>query len=404
MAFQLLFWLSFTVLLFTYGGYPLLLVLLAPHRPKPVIRSGPWEPSLSIVIAARNEAAHIEAKLRNCAQLEYPAEQIEIILVDDASEDDTVARARRCGIGRLRIVSQKRRLGKWAAINRGVLEATGDVLVFTDADSLIQPDSLRWLARPFVNPIVGCVAGQYLPGGVRGQNAAAVGLYWKYENFIRVKESELGGLLGASGSLYALRSELFEPLKAGLINDDFIIPMLAAQKGYRTLYEPRAVSVEDESRNAEVEFGRRVRIMAGNCQHLWMFRHLLWKAPFSRVGFQLFCHKFLRVLSPLWMVGALAGGAALQERLLYCVLLCLQIAFYGAAAIGYLLRPRHRLGFVVNLPRYFLMINLAALMGIYYFVFRHAEVPWNLGRAETAPFGGPPAAAPLGATVGDRNR
>ena len=377
MLLQVLFWVSVLVLFFTYVGYPLFLAFLAPLRKQPVIRTGLWEPNISIIIPARNEAAHIENKLRNCANLDYPQAKMEIILVDDGSDDDTLARARRCQIPGLQIVALSHRMGKWAAMNRGVLEAAGDILVFTDADSLIAPDSLRFLLRPFVNPIVGCVAGRYQAGGLKGSNACAVGFYWRYEDYLRNKESQVGGLLGASGSLYALRSELYEPLTSGLINDDFIIPMLASSKNFRTLYEPRAVATEDESHNAEVEFARRVRIMAGNCQHLYLFRHLLLQAFVSRLGFQLFCHKFLRVVSPLFLFTAFFTAAALQNDPIYATLLAAQFAFYGASAFGYLIRPSGRFAFLVNLPRYFVMLNLTALLGIYYFLFRYSIVPWG---------------------------
>jgi len=394
---DLVFWCSCGVLLFTYVGYPVVLCLLAPWRKSPVIRPGVWEPSVSLIIAARNEAVHIEAKLRNCAALDYPTDKIEIVVVDDGSEDDTAERIGRLALPGLRLISHKRRLGKSVALNRAVSEASGDVLVFTDADSLIDSESLRWLVRPFVNPIVGCVAGRYRAGGLTGQNACAVGFYWRYESFLRHKESQVGGLLGASGALFALRSEIFEPLAPGLINDDFVIPMLASMKGYRTLYEPRARAVEDDSRNAEIEFARRVRIMAGNCQHLWLFRRLLLRAPFSRPGFQLFCHKFLRVLSPFWLALAFASCAALRHHVVYLVTFWPQVLFYMAAAAGYALKPRHRLGFLVNLPYYFVMLNLAAVLGVYYFLFNHAVVPW--GRSAGAAAGHvvgrvPPAEVP----------
>jgi len=365
------------------------------------------EPSVSLLVPARNEADHIEAKIRNCCELDYPPQKLEIIVIDDGSGDGTAGRAEAAferlaaaadggPLPALRVLRQPRRLGKAAALNRGVGEARGEVLVFSDADSLIAPASLRPLVRPFANPVVGCVAGRYVPGGVRGANAAGAGFYWRYENFLRRKESEFGGLLGASGALYAVRSHLYEPLDPQVINDDFVVPMTVSSKGYRTLLEPEATAVEDESENARMEFPRRVRIMAGNCEHLWMFRGLALDFGRGRAAFQMFCHKLLRVVSPLWLIVLLAANGALvyrsaeHERVsaaagpdlrfslaLYGAFLCLQLAFYTLALLGYLTRGQGRPIRIFTLPYYFVMLNAAALVGIYYFFLNRRGLSWG---------------------------
>lgn len=403
MFIELVFWTALSILLFTYAGYPVLLCVLAPFRRQPVIRPLPFEPAISIMIPARNEAAHIAEKLRNCAELNYPVEKIEIILIDDGSEDATArialdfARSAgwrilgnnppsgKAGEGLcFRLVSLSRRHGKATALNRGVEFATGDILVFTDADSLISPNSLIPLLHPFINPIVGCTAGKYIPGGLGRDTAPEVGFYWRYENFLRKMESRVGGLLGASGSLYTVRRPLFDPLNPRLINDDFIVPMRTTAKGYRSLFVPEATAVEDALRCAEHEFPRRVRIMAGNIEHILIFHNLIWDWRRWRTAAQLVCHKLLRVLSPLFLIAALASNAVLAAmpehgvlHLIYTTVFVLQILFYTGALAGYFCKTAKGACRVLSPMYYFVMINFAALSGMYFFFFNRGGLLWT---------------------------
>ncbi|HBF35547.1 TPA: hypothetical protein DDW35_13370 [Candidatus Sumerlaeota bacterium] len=403
MLLHVIFWTSLAALFFTYAGYPLLLCLVAPLRRTPVIRPESFEPSLSLLIPARNEAAQIEAKLRNCVQLDYPKGLLEILLINDGSDDDTVKRAQDfarqngwfCPGDTLagerpdntilfRIITVTARLGKSFALGQGAAVAQGEILVFSDADSLIAMHSLRLLVHPFVNPIVGCTAGRYVPGGHGPRPTAGVGLYWRYENHLREMESRVGGLLGASGALYAVRRNLFEPLEPGLINDDFIIPMRITAKGYRSLFVPGATAQEEASRSADHEFSRRVRIMAGNCEHLWLFRGLLWDWRRWRTAVQLFCHKFLRVISPLWLIVALVcngfllfQGNALFLQCVYLIIFLMQLGCYALAGIGTHMKRLKGYARVLALPYYFALINLAALCGVYYFFFNRKGLVWR---------------------------
>ncbi|NQU43750.1 glycosyltransferase family 2 protein [bacterium] len=411
MYLQLLFWLCAGAVVFTYAGYPVVLFLLAPLRRKVTVEGGhgtgqPHLPTVSLVVAARNEAGHIEAKLRNSFDLDYPADKLEIIVIDDGSEDGTAGLVQafqgETGMGEggpvLKLLAQKRRYGKVTALNWGVSEASGEIIVFSDADSLISCHSLRLLVQPFSNRSVGCVAGRYFPGGAQGPNATGLGFYWRYENYLRRKESQVGGLLGASGALYGIRRDLYEAVDPNLINDDFIIPMRVTAKGYRTLYEPSATAIEDEGRCSEVEFSRRVRIMAGNCEHLWMFRGMALDWRRWRTVFQLFCHKFLRVVSPLWLMILIILNGALVVALapggdsepmgvwtpaffsIYSAILVSQFLFYGLAVVGGAMKGKGMMR-LLTLPYYFTMINLAALFGMYYFVFDRKKLAWSTREA-----------------------
>ncbi|MFP4380534.1 MAG: glycosyltransferase family 2 protein [Candidatus Sumerlaeia bacterium] len=407
---HVMFWISAGILVFTFAGYPLALVLMCPFRRRPAIpKEASFEPFISLIVPARNEEQHILRKLQNCVELDYPAHKMEILIVDDASEDRTASiisdflndfKSQGGDISRFRVLRQETNKGKVAALNRAVAEAKGEVVVFSDADSLISKHSLRLLLHPFINPIVACVAGRYFPGGVSGRNAAGVGFYWKYENYLRRKESQAGGLLGASGALYAIRRSEYEPLNEGAINDDFIIPMRMTEKGFRCLYEPRATAVEDESRNSQIEYSRRVRIMAGNCEHLWMFRGLLMSRRKWRTALQLFCHKFLRVVSPIFLIlfffsntlllfgllpsdgnssGAIGPyvGYGLLLPFFYLIMFILQCLFYSLALFGYSRKGEDQVSKLMTLPYYFCMVNLSSLHGIYYFIFNRSQLPWT---------------------------
>lgn len=398
-----LFWLSLAALLFTYGGYPLMLLALTPWRQRHtrLDPQRPFLPFLTLIIPARNEADHLWRKLHNCLELDYPPEKLEVLVVDDGSDDATPAIIQRFlkelesrpePAPSFRVLTQSVNKGKTAALNRAVPEAAGEIVVFSDADSLISVHSLKRLVHPFQNPIVGCVGGRYFPGGVSGAGAAGTGFYWRYENYLRRKESQAGGILGASGALYAIRKCLYEPLDSRLINDDFIIPMRINARGYRSLYEPSATAIEDESRSVHLEFPRRVRIMAGNCEHCWLFRGLFFKRTTFRTALQLFCHKGLRIISPFWLLALFfSNGTLLLQGLTtynslrdfpfgarcYALLFAGQVAFYTVALAGRKIQGEGKGRKMLHLPWYFTMINGAALAGIYTFFFRREKLNWG---------------------------
>lgn len=382
------FWLSLAALAAAYAGYPLFLILIDPLRlrRRPAIGNEPHEPSVTLLIPARNEAAHIQNKIANALSLDYPSDKLEILAIDDASEDDTAALAGEAAAGdaRVRVVRREKSCGKAGALNEGVARARGEIVVFSDADSAIGPQSLRYLVQPFVNPIVGCVAGRYFPGGATGRNADGLGLYWHYENYIRRKESQVGGMLGASGALFAIRRSLYEPLGPGLINDDFVIPMRITAAGYRALYEPRATAIEDESKNETLEFGRRVRIMAGNWQHLWLFRGMLLRPRLWRTALQVLWHKGLRVLSPFFLIVAMVSNVALAAMRPhpwpYAASLFAQAALYLLAWAG----GRGLGGKAGALAHYFVLINAAALAGAWVFWAGGGAVSWHKGPSARA--------------------
>jgi biofilm PGA synthesis N-glycosyltransferase PgaC len=369
---ELVFWICLAIPVYAYLGYPVVLVLLGMviHRP---IRKGPFEPSVTLLIPAYNEAEHIAGKIQDSLKLDYPANKLEILITTDGSSDDTPRIAQSLADGvRVRVLKFEKNRGKISTLNDGVREARGEIVVFSDATALLYPDSLRWLVNNFADPRVGAASGRYT---VVRADEVGIGksedFYWKYEAFLKTQESQLDSMLGAHGHLHAIRRELYPYPPPGTINDDYVIPVSVLSAGYRAAYEPKAV-VYEEAREM-TGFGRRVRIMAGNLQQMREIRGLL--RPFR--AFPLFfflSHKVIRLVVPFAMVGALACNLALLGSPLYRGLLWLQALFYALAIAGWVLSLRPK---VLLLPYYFTMINMAVFFGVYHALTGRRRMAWK---------------------------
>ncbi len=374
MSAEILFWASASLAFYVYAGYPLVLCLFRLLVPRPVSRR-PIEPEVSILVAAYNEEAVIEAKIRNCLDLDYPPGKLEVVVVSDGSTDQTAAHAARLsGQGRVRVISHAENSGKLAVLNETIPQLRGEIVVLSDASSLLAPDSVRRLMAPFADPQVGAASGLYRvskgdqPAGDLGKQENA---YWKYETFLKRQESAVGSILGAHGALYALRKSLYPFPPPGLINDDYIIPVRILQQGYRVTYEPEAVaweSVQDLG-----GFRRRVRVMRGNLQQLREIRGFLWPPRL----WPLFCivsHKAGRLGVPLAMLVMAASNVFLLPQPGYLAIAALQAAFYVLVALGagWRLQPRF-----LGLPYYFCMIHAAALLALCQTLAGRRQVAWK---------------------------
>jgi cellulose synthase/poly-beta-1,6-N-acetylglucosamine synthase-like glycosyltransferase len=364
MTSRLIFWTSAALIVYTYVGYPALLWLLQFAFRKPV-RKAAIEPGISLLISAYNEAQVIASKVRNSLALDYPPEKLEIVVASDGSTDDTAtivrALAQQEGGGRIRLLEFSENRGKISALNDSVPELHGELVVFSDASSMLATDSVRQLAANFADPEVGAASGVYQ---VLNTDGAKLGrqedLYWKYETFLKLQEAKLGTLTGAHGSLYAMRRALYPFPPARTINDDFVIPTSVLRRGYRIAYEPQAVAYEEAQ---EMEgFGRRVRISAGNLSQLRAMAEFFWPPR----PFLLFCflsHKAARLLVPFAMIALAVASAMLWQLPFYRWLGLAQIAFYVAATLGaFRLLPWKPL----RLPYYFCMINASLFVSIFY--------------------------------------
>ncbi len=385
----LLFWGTAFVLLHTYFFYPIVLMALdavyqafgnlryirsGDERRKP--RATHLAPQVSLVVAAYNEEACIAEKVRNSLALDYPSERFEVLIGSDGSTDRTNEIVAECSDPRVRL-SVADRAGKTAVLNRCIPHAKGEIIILSDANTLIDPAAIKKLVRHFRNPDVGAVCGKlklYNPK-VKGYEESA---YWTYESLIKFYEGKRGAVMGANGGLYAIRRTLFRPLSPGTIVDDFVIPLRILENGYGVLYDPEAVAWEETTEDYAREFGRRARIAAGNFQSLRMVPRLLLPTAGFR-AFAFWSHKVLRWCAPAFMAVALGSNAfLLNDGPLYWVTFFAQLAFYGLAFIGR--RTRNVPGILrkaASIAYYFVTMNLAMAVGFWRFVRGSQRAAWE---------------------------
>lgn len=369
---EVLFWVAAGFVAYTYAGYPLLLVALRAVVRRPIVRE-PIEPFVSILVPAYNESHVIAEKIRNVLSIDYPAERYELAVACDGPRDGTADIVRSLADGtRVRAFLFEQNRGKLHVLNDVVPRLRGEIVAFSDASSMLEPQAVRRLVANFAHPRVGAASGVYR---VQRKDQAHLGrqedFYWKYETFLKKQEAALGSILGAHGSLYAIRRELYPFPRPDTINDDYVIPLRIVQRGFRVAYEPGAVAYEEAHEMGG--FGRRVRIMAGNVEQLREIGPLLWP-PRPLMLFFFLSHKAARLLVPAALVIAAVANLFLLDRPLYRGLAVLQLLFYGLVALGgmWQLRPK-----VLRLPYYFCMINAAVLVGAYHVVRGRQALRWK---------------------------
>jgi cellulose synthase/poly-beta-1,6-N-acetylglucosamine synthase-like glycosyltransferase len=333
------FWLSLGVIAYVYVGYPLLLAAWAALSSRRPARSrfgstSAW-PSISVVLAARNEAARLPARVRNLLDVFYPGPR-EVIVVSDGSTDGPADALREFGDS-VRLIELPAG-GKPVALNAGVAAAAGEIVVFADARQQFAPDALVELVASFADPRVGGVTGELVLDAesrtAESTVGEGVGLYWTYEKWLRRKESRVWSTLGATGAIYALRRSLWRPLPAGTLLDDVLAPMRAVLAGFRVIFEERARAFDRASSDAAIEARRKVRTLAGNYQILMQEPKLL--LPFlNPVWLQYVSHKIGRLLVPWALVGAfVSSGLLAADGWVYTAAFVAQTLFYLLAAYG----------------------------------------------------------------------
>ncbi len=338
-------------------------------------------PDLTLIIPAYNEINSIAAKVDNCIQLDYPKHLLRIIFITDGSTDGTNKYLE--SIEGVELMHQNLRGGKAAAENRSIEVVTTEWVVFSDANTVLQNDALRILARHFDDPKIGTVSGEKRIFSNQQDAAASVGegFYWRYESTLKALESNYYTLLGAAGELIAFRTELFSPLETDTILDDFVQTVRIALNGYKVVYEPKAIASEAASLNVKEEWKRKVRISAGAWQamsrlpQLWHF----WKHP--QISLMFFSRRFSRwVLAPLAVFLVLFSNvwlAFLVDSLLINSLLLLQIVFYAIAFLGYLLQEKSTKFKLLFVPFYFTMMLLAPIFGAVKYYSGKQSVLWE---------------------------
>jgi cellulose synthase/poly-beta-1,6-N-acetylglucosamine synthase-like glycosyltransferase len=373
---EVIFWLSAAALFYTYAGYPLLLALVSAVRPRRV-RRGDFESTVSVIITAYNEERDLAVKLENTLALDYPSELLEIIVASDCSSDRTDDIVKEFAPRGVRLHRQAQRLGKTAAQNAAVAQARGDVILFSDATSLYQPDAVQALLPNFADPMVGCVAGRLIyvdPANSRiGRGARS---YWSYETFLKKHESRACSLIGASGCLYAVRRAAYVPLYHEACSD-FIIATKMVEQGLRAIYEPNAVCTELTNRRSDNELKMRVRVIAQTFTDLW--RHVAMLNPF-RSGFyaiQLLSHKVMRYLVPFFLMAIFVASLTLAGSVFFRILFAAQLAAYACAALAWVLDLVGIRSRLLAFPQYFVLANIASLIALYKFLRGERYAHWE---------------------------
>ncbi len=369
----ILFWALLTLVVYAYLGYPLVLWVLAKAAGRRV-RKGKIEPAVSIIIAARNEADKIRAKIENTLTLDYPPSLLDVIVASDASDDGTdnvVGEYKRRGI---RLVRAPHRGGKEFAQGLAVSAAIGEILVFTDAATLLEADAISRLVENFADPTVGAVSTEDLLVDASGVPTGE-GLYVKYEMWVRRLESRFYSLVGLSGSCFAIRRELCSEWSPTLASD-FLGAIRSARRGYRSVVDPSVrgrfpavVSARLETKRKIRTFLRGINVLMANLDMMNPFTH-------GRFAFQLASHKLLRFIVPFLLLSILATSGLVMGRQPFFVLFWVQVGFYTVGTVGGIV-PVFQRNRIVRIAHYFTMVQLAMIVAWARYVRGHQQTTWE---------------------------
>ncbi|HTF96260.1 MAG TPA: glycosyltransferase family 2 protein [Cellvibrio sp.] len=372
-----LFWISSILVLYIYLGYPLLLRFL-PKLPTTTVRTDAPLPRITILIPAFNEEKCIEDTITNKLNSNYPSELLEIIVISDESEDSTDALVRSIiqKDSRVSLLRQSPRQGKTAGLNMAIPVATGEIIVFSDANSHYHPDALKNLVTQFQDPDIGYVTGKMVyvnkDGSLIGDGCSA---YMKYENNMRSLETKIGSIVGVDGGIDAIRKELYQPMNADQL-PDFVLPLKVVTQGKRVVYCENALLNEEALTSSHSEFRMRVRVSLRAYWAMWDMKHLFNPFQYKWFSLQLISHKLLRYLAfiPLFFA-FISNGFITGESLIYKTTFLVQVIFYSAAAAVALNDgSKNKL---LGLAHYFCLINIASTMAFFKFLKREKIVLWK---------------------------
>jgi len=371
-------WTALLTLVYVYVGYPLIAWLSATLRPTRHARA-PMQPSVTVIVVAHNEADRIEARLENLLALVYPRNRLQIIVGSDGSSDETVQRAQRFAGPGVIVVAYPTRRGKSAVLNELVPIASGDIVIFADARQRFSSNVAQVLVSHFADPAVGAVSGELMIMTDEAGTSAAkgAGFYWKYEKFIRLQESRVTSSVGASGSIYAIRRSLFEPVPPDTVLDDVVIPMRIVRRGYAVLFEPDAKAYDRPSQTARQEFVRKVRTIAGTFQLLARERWL-WNPARNPLWLETISHKALRLTIPLLHAALLIANIVLvDEGSFYQILMAAQAMFFAAALTCHLFRHARWRPLIVAVPYAMCLMCWATVVGFVRFATHRQHAAWE---------------------------
>lgn len=389
----IIFWISLFIVFYTYIGYGILLFFLVkikelirhPRR----FRLPPDEelPAVTLFITAFNEEDVVDKKMLNCTELDYPADKLHIVWTTDGSNDGTNRKL--SAWPQATVHYQPQRQGKTAAMTRGMEYVDTPLVVFTDANTMLNREAIREIVLAFQNPKVGCVAGEKRIAVQTKDGAAAggEGLYWKYESTLKALDARLYSAVGAAGELFAVRRELFMPMEKDTLLDDFILSMRITMQGYVIAYCCDAYAIESGSADMKEEEKRKVRIAAGGLQSIWRLKPLLNPFRYGTLCFQYVSHRVLRwsvtpvllfALLPLNVILLLLGASPI----LYGTILILQILFYLTGVWGYYLSTKQIKNKFLFIPYYFLFMNINVIRSVNYLLKKRGTGIWEKAKRQ----------------------
>jgi biofilm PGA synthesis N-glycosyltransferase PgaC len=383
-----LFWIFFFIIFYTFFGYGILLYILVNLKrvfKKPRVQAFYESPGVSIIVAAYNEEDIIEYKIKNCLALEYPENKLQLIFITDGSSDRTPAIIKK--YPSIKLLHEDKRLGKMSAIKRAISYVTGEITVFTDANTFLNKDALIHLIKHYQNPRIGAVAGEkkILVHDAADASSAGEGFYWKYESALKKWDYELYSNVGAAGELFSIRTDLYHPIESDTIIDDHMIAMRIAEKGYIIAYEPEAYAMETASANSAEELKRKIRIAAGGIQSIYRLKKAANPLINPILTFQYFSHRVLRWAVTPWLIILFFILNILicifyAQSTLYLFILIIQIFFYLAAFTGLLLERKKMKLKIAFVPFYFSMMNYAVIAGTFRYFKGKQSAAWEKSR------------------------
>jgi len=383
------FWIGIAIVVYTYVGYGLIIYILdnlIGRNKNTDNQANNFYPEVTLMVAAYNEERFIESKIANSLSLDYPADKLNLWIVADGSTDRTVEIAQ--NFPTVTTFHSPERKGKIHAVNRVMKSVKTPIVIFSDANTVLNKEAIKNIARHFKDEKVGGVAGEKQIVNNKSDNASGSGegMYWKYESALKKMDSNLTTAIGAAGELFALRTELYHETEPDTLIEDFVTSMRIVAKGYRFIYEPEAYAIETASATIKDEWKRKVRISAGGIQAIVRLPELLNPFRYGLICWQYVSHRVLRwTLAPLALPVILITNIFLfNQSLFYKVCLLGQLAFYSIALLGHLLRDKKISikGFFV--PYYFSMMNLSVFAGVLRLIRKQQSVVWEKSeRAES---------------------
>jgi cellulose synthase/poly-beta-1,6-N-acetylglucosamine synthase-like glycosyltransferase len=380
-----IFWVSLFIIFYTYIGYGIVLYGLVRIKRifiKPVkLVDGSFTPSLTLIVAAYNEASVIKEKIQNTLQLIYPKDKLQLIFVTDGSTDNTPAVIAQ--YPEIKLLHKEGRSGKINAVHRAMGEVNTEIVVFTDANTFLNENALLRIAKHYINPKVGAVSGEKRVAIEANADATAgEGFYWKYESALKKWDAELYSVVGAAGELFSVRTDLYVAVEPDTLLDDFMISMKIAMQGYKIAYDADAYAMESSSENLKEEYKRKVRIASGGIQSIIRTSKLFNPFFMPLLGFQYLSHRILRwTITPFLMILVVFVNAYLlfdNVNWLLAMIMVGQLGFYSLAALGWLLERKEVRIKILFVPYYFCFMNYCVFVGIYrYFFTQKSSVLWD---------------------------